>query len=306
MILCCGEALIDMVPEGGAFVPHVGGAVLNTAVALGRLGAPVGLLTGLSSDGFGQQIQEALRESHVRLDHAVRSDRVTTLAMVHLKDGQANYSFYDAGSATREIRPDDLPDLSSAAPVLFCGGISMCNPPAADSFADLAIHWPQDQLVMADPNIRPGFADDETTYRDRIARVLARADIVKVSDADLDWLFPGPDPLEAKAHALQAKGPELLFVTRGSEGATVFAPKGLRVDRPATLTQVVDTIGAGDTFNAGCLFALHRRGKLRPGDLASLTAEDLAEVLDFAGKVAAITVSRAGANPPWADELTEI
>ncbi|MCV6586784.1 MAG: carbohydrate kinase [Marinibacterium sp.] len=305
MILCCGEALIDMVPRMGAYVPHVGGAVLNTAMALGRLGAPVGLLTGLSSDGFGQQIADALAESGVATDLAVRSDRVTTLAMVHLTDGQARYSFYDRGSATRDIRPADLPD-TGAAGALFCGGISLCNPPGADSFADLAIGWPRDKVVMVDPNIRPGFAEDDAAYRARLARVLGRADIVKLSDADLDWLMLGAGTLDDKARAVQAQGAALVLITCGGDGAIGFGADGLRVQRPAVPAQVVDTIGAGDTFNAGCLWALHQRGALTPDALRMLTKDDLAGIIDFAARVAAVTVSRAGANPPWAHEIEDM
>jgi fructokinase len=303
MILCCGEALIDMVPEGSAYRPLVGGAVFNTAMALGRLGAPVSLLTGLSSDRFGRMIAQALADSGVGDGSAISSHRPTTLAMVHLENGQASYGFYDAGTATREIVPWDLPDPATLDGALFCGGISLCNPPGADSLADFAAAWPVDRVVMVDPNIRPGFADDEPTYRARLARVLARADIVKMSDADLAWVLPGVSGVEAQAEAVRAMGPSLVLVTMGEAGSMAFCASGASARRPAAAAQVVDTIGAGDTFNAGCLFALHRAGKLTPGAVAALDTDTLAALLDFAGKVAAVTVSRAGANPPWASEV---
>jgi fructokinase len=156
---------------------------------------------------------------------------------------------------------------------------------------------------MVDPNIRPGFADDEDAYRARLARIFERADIVKMSDADLAWLMPDVDGVEAQARALRALGPSLVFVTMGGEGALALCASGATVHRPAKPTQVVDTIGAGDTFNAGCLFALHRAGKLTPDAVAALDAADLAQVLGLAAQAAAITVSRAGANPPWAADL---
>lgn len=303
MILCCGEALMDMLPDGDAYVPYVGGAVFNTAVALGRLDAPVALVTGLSSDGFGQKISNGLAQSNVRADLAVQSDRPTTLAMVHLTNGQAQYSFYDSGSALRDIAPSDLPPVPDDVQALFFGGISLCNPPVADTLAGMAADQPPERVVMVDPNIRPGFADDEVAYCARLERVLARANIVKVSDDDLHWIVEGDAPLDAKARTLIDKGPTLVLVTRGGDGATAYCASGVEVSQPAEAAQVVDTIGAGDTFNAGCLFALWQAGQLTPQAVADLTAEDLTRTIAFAARAAAITVSRAGANPPWATDL---
>ncbi|WP_299704088.1 carbohydrate kinase [uncultured Tateyamaria sp.] len=303
MILCAGEALIDMIPNAhGAYVPHVGGAVLNTAVALGRLGEPVGLITGLSSDPFGGMIADHLAASHVSTDHVVRSNRNTTLAFVHLDQGNATYTFYDDETATRNIQPVDIAAVPAGTEAMFFGGISLCNPPAADSLLDLALSQPADRLVMADPNIRPGFVSDHDGYRARLTKLIERADIVKLSDDDIGWLVPDGD-LDAKARAVLDMGPKLLLLTEGGDGATAHLSNGTRVRVAAEKATVVDTVGAGDTFNAGCLAALRRAGALSPSDVAVLDEGTLTDMLTLAARAAAITVSRAGANPPSQTEL---
>ncbi|WP_299613478.1 carbohydrate kinase [uncultured Tateyamaria sp.] len=303
MILCAGEALIDMIPnEGGAYVPHVGGAVLNTAVALGRLGEDVGLITGLSSDPFGTMIADHMTASHVSTDHAVRSDRNTTLAFVHLDQGNATYTFYDADTATRNIQPSDIAAVPAGTKAVFFGGISLCNPPVADSLLDLALSQPADRLVMADPNIRPGFVSDQDGYRTRLTKLIGRADIVKLSDDDIGWLIPDGD-LATKAQAILDMGTKMLLLTEGGDGATAYLANGTRVRVAAEKAQVVDTVGAGDTFNAGCLAALQRAGALSPAAIETLDESTITDMLTLAARAAAVTVSRAGANPPWANEL---
>ena len=303
MILCAGEALIDMIPDAdGAYVPHVGGAVLNTAVALGRLGEDAGLITGLSSDPFGSMIEDHLTASQVSVTPAVRSDRNTTLAFVQLEHGNATYTYYDADTATRNIQPTDIASVPAGTKAVFFGGISLCNPPVADTLLDLALSQPADRLVMADPNIRPGFVSDQEGYRTRLTKLIGRADIVKLSDDDIGWLLPDGD-LNAKAQAVLAMGPKMLLLTEGGDGATAHLANGTKVRVAAEKAQVVDTVGAGDTFNAGCLAALRRADALSPSAIATPGEASLADMLTFAARAAAITVSRAGANPPWQTEL---
>ncbi|MEX0311174.1 MAG: carbohydrate kinase, partial [Tateyamaria sp.] len=295
--------LIDMIPNAdGAFVPHVGGAVLNTAVALGRLGEDVGLITGLSSDPFGALIEDHLAASNVSSDHAVRSDRNTTLAFVHLENGDATYTFYDDETATRAISSADIAAVPAGTRAMFFGGISLCNPPVADSLLDLALTQPADRLVMADPNIRPGFVSDQDGYRTRLMQLIARADIVKLSDDDISWLVTNGG-LADKAKAILAMGPKMLLLTKGSDGATAYLGADRQVRVAAEKATVVDTVGAGDTFNAGCLAALSRAKALSPDALTELSDDTLADMLGFAARAAAVTVSRAGANPPWQNEL---
>ena len=308
MILCCGEALIDMVaapsldgPDG--FVPHSGGAVFNTAIALGRLGARAGMLTGLSRDMFGDQLADALKASDVDTTHIIRSDRPSTLAFVKLEDGQASYSFFDENSAGRMIRPEDMPALPSDTTALFFGGISLASDPSASAYAALLERQGGSRAVMIDPNIRPLFITDAEGYRRRMAAMISQADIVKVSDEDVNWLNPAPLTQAEKISAMLDTGPSVVIVTQGAEGAIATLADGTSITVPAVKTHVVDTIGAGDTFNAGFLAKLSELDLLTPEALGTLDPDALRDAMTYGARVAAITVSRAGANPPWANEL---
>jgi fructokinase len=308
MILCCGEALIDMVaapsldgPDG--FVPHSGGAVFNTAIALGRLGARAGMLTGLSRDMFGDQLADALKASDVDTTHIIRSVRPSTLAFVKLEDGQASYSFFDENSAGRMIRAEDMPALPSDITALFFGGISLASDPSASAYAALLERQGGPRAVMIDPNIRPLFITDADGYRRRMAAMISQADIVKVSDEDLDWLNTAPLTQAEKISAMLDTGPSVVIVTQGAEGAIATLADGTSIAVPAVKTNVVDTIGAGDTFNAGFLAKLSDMDLLTPEALGTLDPDALRDAMTYGARVAAITVSRAGANPPWANEL---
>ncbi len=308
MILCCGEALIDMIPHPtlagpDGFVPHVGGSVFNTAIGLGRLGVPVGFLSGISTDLFGQQLVAALQASGVDTSCLLRSERLSTLAFVTMTNGQAGYKFFDENSAGRMLVPADLPALPDSVSTLYFGGISLCAEPAADTYAALAAREAGRRLIMLDPNIRPGFIPDEARYRARIEKMIALAQIVKVSDEDLNWLLPGPQSLDDKAAELQRMGPALVLVTRGKDGARVRLKGGAFLQAEAPPVKVVDTIGAGDTFNSGFLARAAELGCLSLDAFPSMTEEQVLEALQFAVRVAALTVSRAGADAPWRREL---
>ncbi|MHA6265752.1 carbohydrate kinase family protein [Aliiroseovarius sp. CAU 1755] len=308
MILCCGEALIDMIPAPtttgrDGFVPHAGGAVFNTAIALGRLGAEVGMLTGLSTDMFGQQLRAALTDSHVDTSHVITSDRPTTLAFVQLTNGHATYSFFDENTAGRMLTPDDMPALSAQVSALYFGGISLACEPGADAYAALVAREGANRAVIIDPNIRPGFIRDEARFRARLASMIECADIIKVSDEDLDWIDTDQGSLAQKAGRILASGPSVLIVTRGGEGAIGFLRGGGVVDVPAQKATIVDTVGAGDTFNAGVVARLSELGALTKEALKALPEDTLREALVHGAQVAAVTVARAGANPPWAHEL---
>ena len=308
MILCCGEALIDMVaapsldgPDG--FVPHSGGAVFNTAIALGRLGARAGMLTGLSHDMFGDQLADALKASDVDTTHIIRSNRPSALAFVKLEDGQASYSFFDENSAGRMIRPEDMPALPSDVTALFFGGISLASDPSASAYAALLDRQGGPRAVMIDPNIRPLFITDAEGYRRRMAAMIRQADIVKVSDEDLNWLNPAPLTQTEKISAMLDTGPSVVIVTQGAEGAIATLADGTSIAVPAAKTNVVDTIGAGDTFNAGFLAKLSELDLLTPEALGTLDLDALRDAMTYGARVAAIPVSRPGATPPWANEL---
>lgn len=307
MILCAGEALIDMLPRTAvsgeaAFAPYAGGAVFNTAIALGRLGTPTGFFTGLSTDLFGRVLEAALADSGVDAGRAARSDRPTTLAFVTLTDGQARYAFYDEGTAGRMLAEADLPGDLDGVEALFFGGISLAVEPCARSYETLCLREAGRRVIMLDPNVRPGFIRDEAVYRARIDRMLAASDIVKLSDEDLHWLF-GPGEIAALASAVLAKGPKLVCITEGAEGVTGYTAGGA-VRVAARRVEVVDTVGAGDTFNAGLLAGLSDAGLLTRDALAAGLPEDgLRAALDLGVRAAAVTVSRAGANPPRRAEL---
>ena len=306
MILTAGEALIDMLPrettDGGAtFQPFAGGAVFNTAIALARLGTPTGFFSGISTDLFGELLIETLAASDVDASFAARSDRPTTLAFVTLSDGQASYAFYDENTAGRMLSEADLPVLGKGISAVFFGGISLAVEPCAAAYEALMTREAHDRVTMIDPNIRPGFIRDERAYRDRIMRMIGMADIVKVSDEDLTWLM-GDGELAGLAERLKSEGPAIVLVTEGAKGAMGYW-QGAPVWVDAKPALVIDTVGAGDTFNAGILAALHERGVLRREALRDIGADDLTAAMTLGAQAAAVTVARAGANPPTRDEL---
>lgn len=308
MIVCCGEALIDMIPmldSAGqrSLKPHAGGAVFNTAIALGRLGAKVDFLSGISTDLFGKTLLSELHKSNVATDLVIRSDRPATLAFVELDDGHATYVFYDENTAGRMLDPTDLPAIPQAAKAMYFGGISLINEPAADFYLALAMRESASRLIVADPNIRVNFILDEKRYRARLDQLIACVDILKVSDEDLDWIVPGPLTQMEKANVLRERGPEVLVLTRGRDGACALFGDDQMVEVSAQKVEVVDTVGAGDTFNAGFLANLAENGLLERTRISAIKADALRCALENGAKVAAITVSRAGANPPWAHEL---
>ncbi|MFW8634918.1 carbohydrate kinase family protein [Cribrihabitans pelagius] len=313
MILCCGEALIDMIPRqtrggGGqeAYVPYSGGSVFNTAIALGRLGVSAGMLTGLSADRFGRQLAAELTASLVDTSYCVTTSRPSTIAVLHMNDGQAAYTFYDENSALRGIRAQDLRDIGDEVNCLFFGGISLCHAPAADVLLELAERHAARLPVMVAPNIRPGFIRAPDAYRDRLERIISLASIVKVSEEDLDWIFPEAATLQDKIARILDIGPGLAVLTRGASGVAGFRRDGRLTEAVAHPAEVADTVGAGDTFNAGFLVKASELGLLTPGALEEAEDSDLAACLAFGARAVAVTVSRAGANPPWRHELKDI
>ncbi len=305
MILCCGEALIDMLPRQlpsgeAVFLPVAGGAVFNTAIALGRLGEKASFFCGISTDLMGEILIAGLEQSGV--DHSLcpRSSLPTTLAFVKLTDGHAEYAFYDEMTAGRMITDADLPDPQGVTAAHF-GAISLIPEPCGSTFEALATSLKDRAVISLDPNIRAGFVDEEAIYRARLDRMLNFADIVKVSDEDLAWLRPDI-AFEDIAAGWLARNASLVILTRGDKGAVAITRKG-RFETAAIPATVVDTVGAGDTFNAGLLAGLRRAGVLSRPALRQLEEAQLRPALELAAKVAAITVSRVGANPPWASEI---
>ncbi len=308
MILCCGEALIDMIPAATAsgrqgYVPHEGGAIFNTAIALGRLGVRTGMLTGISRDFLGETLLASLRANRVDTSLVVQSERPTTLAFVNLRNGSASYTFYDENSAGRMLVEDDMPRVPDDVQAMLLGGISLIGEPAATTLVQLARREAGRRVIMLDPNIRPVMIRDGKCHRARMRELIALADIVKVSDEDLDWLVPGDEPLASKCDGIFRSGPSMVILTRGAAGASARFGRDDMIAVPSLRVDVVDTIGAGDTFSAGFLAHLAENRLLVRDRLADIDAVSMREALHLGARAAAITVSRAGADPPWRDEL---
>ncbi|WP_319413707.1 carbohydrate kinase [uncultured Cohaesibacter sp.] len=307
-VICCGEALIDMIPtecDGAslAYQPCSGGSVFNTAIALGRLGIPTEFLTGLSSDLFGEQIKQALVESGVGSSLCKQSKLPTTLAFVKLANGHATYHFYDENSAGRMLSIDDVGPVPASINALFFGGISLAVEPCARTYEAIALREAENHVIMVDPNVRPGFIEDANVYRTRIRSMMAHSDIVKLSDEDIAWFFPELDGLEARVGEVQKLGPSIVVITKGADGATAYLCDGREISIRSEQVTVVDTVGAGDTFNAGMLAKLDEMNLLNKSALKSISDEAIAQAMAYAARVAGVTVSRKGANPPWAGEL---
>ncbi|MEV0096796.1 carbohydrate kinase [Streptomyces sp. NPDC050738] len=301
MIVVAGEALIDLVPQArgdvlSPLLPARGGGPYNTAVALGRLGAEVGFCSRISSDGFGGSLVARLQEEKVAVGLVQRGPEPTTLAVASLDaGGSAAYSFYVEGSADRLFEvPGELPPGARA---LSLGTCSLVLEPGASAYEELMRREAGRGVFIAlDPNIRAGLIPDADAYRARFRSWLRHVSLLKLSEEDAGWL--GTD-----VPGWLAAGPAAVVITRGGDGLTVFTRGGGEISVPGEKVEIVDTIGAGDTVNAALLHALALRDLLAPGALDTLDGEGWSEVLGFAARAAAVTCSRAGAEPPYADEL---
>jgi fructokinase len=308
MIIVCGEALIDLVPGGtgsSVYQAHAGGGPANIAVGLGRLGTEVALLARLAEDRFGRVLRDHLRASQVDVGLIIASAAPTTLAVLNVDAaGVADYDFYIDGCADGGWRPAELPaQLPAGAALHASGSFALAVDSMAETFETLLRRERPHRVITFDPNIRPSLIRDEHVVLARLERWLALADVVKVSAEDLTWIAPGR-PAEAVIAEWRERGPSIVVVTRGGRGAYAVGPAG-SVDLQAEPVTVVDTIGAGDAFMSGLLAALDRGGHLtRPG-LAALGSRDLAAALAYAQRVAGITVTRAGADPPWREDLPD-
>jgi fructokinase len=316
MIICCGEALIDMVPEGGKFLPCPGGSPYNTAIAIGRLGMPAGFLGRISRDFFGDLLVRRLEENGVGTALVVRSGEHSTLAFVKLEAGrEPQYVFYTEGSADRSLSPADLPArLPAETRCVLFGSIAMTMEPIAGSIETLIRRLGQGSggqgkaapVISFDPNIRPFMIPSREAYVKRFEGWLALSTIAKISSADFDFIYPGLG-LEKSLEKTLDQGPVLAVSTLGPEGALALLRRGdgtaLRVKAPAVDLPVADTIGAGDTFHGAFLAALERGGKLSREALASLSEGELYKALFFANRAAGLVCSRRGAEPPTLAEV---
>ena len=295
-IWVCGEVLIDILPSG----PVVGGGPANTAKALARLGHDVHFIDGISSDAFGQSARSELLNDGVNLDLALASDKPTCTATVTLDDaGGASYEFLIDGTATFDFAASWLPDPYRYQPqVLHIGTLVTVIEPGASALYDWAMQVAELAPIVFDPNIRPSVMPDRDLYEAAVEKWAALSAVIKVSDDDLAWLFPG-QAIEDVANRWINDGAFLVVVTQGVNGIMGYTSEG-RVEVPGVKVDVVDTVGAGDTVGAIVVEAMLTHG------LVELRGELLRGVLARAAAAAAITCSRKGAQPPFKHELPTI
>jgi fructokinase len=307
MLLSCGDALIDFLAVHStdgreALAPVVGGSCLNIAVGMARLGAPAGFVGGISTDLFGRMIADHASASQVDLQYATRSEHQTTLAFVRAVNGEPHYAFYDEGTATRNwiYRPGSIPfDHIEAVHV---GSTTLANDQGAAQALSMLGDIRGSATISFDPNCRPKLVIDKARYVERMNAFAALANIVRMSDVDFEFLYGGHD-YEGRAKSWIAAGVGLVVVTRGDKGAVAWHGEAGAIEVSAPVVSVVDTIGAGDSFQAALLFALRTIGRIGAESLAHATYEELRRVLTFASACAAFTCGRAGADPPRQAEI---
>lgn len=312
MFLVCGEALFDLFlesesgPAAASYAARAGGSPFNVAIGLARLEQASGLLTGLSSDLLGQRLKAVLEAEGVSTAYAIATDRPTTISLVGLDThGVPAYQFYKNGSADTGVEEADLPVLGPEVTGLHFGSYSLAARPAADAFAALARRWAgAGGFVSIDPNVRPTVEPDMAIWRDRMAVLFPLADLVKISAEDLALIRPGSTP-HGFANDLIDQGVRLVVVTDGGETARAWTATGHEAEATPPRVRVIDTVGAGDTFQAALIARLLRipggpRAAIDGLDEAGLTA-----ILSYAARAASVTCSRRGADLPRAAELTD-
>ena len=312
MLISCGDALIDFVPTTTAdgrqaLLPMVGGSCLNVAIGFARLGGPAGFVGGISTDMFGQMIAEQATASGVELRFATRNDRQTTLAFARIVSDESYYAFYDSDTAAHHwtYRRGTIP--LEAVEAVHVGSTTLVHEKCAhETLALIAVAREfgshASATISLDPNCRPNLVKDKRAYLARMAEFVASADIIRISAADFTYLY-GNVPYQQKADAMLADGASLVIITRGIDGAVAWHQNAGQIEIPASRVKVVDTIGAGDSFQAALLFALREQGRLARKQLASISAGELRRALSFAAYCSGVTCTRPGADPPWGHQI---
>jgi fructokinase len=311
MILCCGEALIDFVPlpEARAYQPCPGGSPYNVAIGLGRLETPVGFYCKVSTDFFGGMLIDYLAENNVDTSYCLRTPDPTTMAFVSLpsKDyTEPQFSFYANGSADRSLTVDELPPkLPESVKVLHFGSISLVLEPGATALETLMARESGNRIISLDPNVRPNLIPDHVAYRHRFDKWVTSVDLLKLSRADIGYIYPDAVFEECLQHWFDL-GVSVVIQTRGEDGAEGFTASGKSAHVRTPKVVVADTVGAGDVFFAAILAFLYQQGVMDIKRLRKLTTEQLTACLSYASQAAAINCSRVGANPPYKHELEKI
>jgi fructokinase len=294
-----GEVLIDLLPDGDKQKAVVGGGPANTAVALSKLGIKAQFINGISTDAYGSSCRQYLESAGVLLDFVNYSNKPTCTATVTLdKAGGASYQFLIDETSTFDYKLDQLPDPQKQAPSLLHIGTLVCAiEPCASTLHQWVTGFKQSVPIVYDPNIRPSVIADRTLYLKQVLRWVSLSSVVKLSLDDLNWLYPGKS-VDDVAKEFIGMGVKIVVLTLGDAGIVAIT-KDERLSVAAVKTKVVDTVGAGDTVGAILVEAIIKYG------LEKLTGQLLTDTLNRAAKAAAITISRAGANPPTQAELDQ-
>ncbi len=308
-IVVIGEALIDLIQQGdGKYEAKPGGAPANVSIALARLGAHVSFAGRMSTDKFGEKLFNWLSPESIDLSLVERTEDPTSLAVASLDaEGKASYSFYLKGTADWGWTLGAFMNLEVEPPAaLVIGSVATAIEPGASVIESLAghLHSSDSSTVVIDLNIRPGLGFERELETVRVERQIKLAHIVKASDDDLAWLYPDRVPVET-ARVWAAAGHHVIM-TRGADGATLFTPSGDTVSVKAPVIELVDTVGAGDSFLGATLYGLQQLDALGANAealLAKVTLDEWITLLELAARVGAITCSRAGCNPPTIAEL---
>jgi fructokinase len=307
MFIVCGEALFDVFATGHThtgigFDGRIGGSPFNVALGLARLGQPVGFFGGIGTGFAGERLMKALADEGIAADAVARVDAPTTLSLIGLDaQGVPSYAFYGHGGADRQLRPEHLAAIPPQANAFHFGSYAMVVQPVGATQRALVERECRRSVISYDPNIRANVEPDLDLWRATLQWMLPRTHLLKVSDEDLALLYPGQAIEQFAAEAL-AVGAPLVVVTRGGEGAVGFNRRG-SVVMPPVAVPVVDTVGAGDTFQAALLTWAAETGRLTPAALAQVDEAALREALGFAARAAAITCGRRGADLPRRSEL---
>ncbi len=294
-----GEVLIDLLPDGDKQKAVVGGGPANTAVALSKLGIKAQFINGISTDAYGSTCRQYLESAGVLLDYVNYSSKPTCTATVTLDQaGGASYQFLIDETSTFDYHLDQLPDPQKQAPSLLHIGTLVCAiEPCASTLHQWVSSFKQSVPVVYDPNIRPSVIADRNLYLKQVLRWVSLATVVKLSIDDLNWLYPGKS-VDDVAKEFIGMGVKIVVVTLGDAGIVAIT-KDEKIAVEAVKTKVVDTVGAGDTVGAILVEAIIKYG------LEKLTGQLLTDTLNRAAQAAAITISRAGANPPTQAELDQ-
>lgn len=302
MIVIGGEALVDLVDENDRRRAVAGGGPFNTAVALGRLGVDVAFLGTLSRDHYGEMLERTLCDVGVDTSLVLRTDARTPTAVVHRgADSRNSYTFDLAGTAFTDVPAAGLPALPEDVWAVHVGTLALAIDPPAGAYESLIDREAGLRTVILDPNIRPPVFGDAMGYRQRFERLVKLADVVKLSDDDAAWLYPGLPPAGILDHVL-GLGARIVAVTLGAAGA-VAGSDGARADAPGVRVDVVDTVGAGDSFGAAFIGALFESSVLGPAHARPVDDALLASSLAYAVAASAITCTRVGADPPTQAEV---